>query len=98
MLLIMNRNCFKFEFYNHCNFFFCLGYVVTMRSLNGDWQENVPSEGSEKNVLSAPFEALNFICLSTPSLDACKFLISLFHLCFSVLKPDDYFSLFYFYL
>ena len=44
-----------------------------MRSLNGDWQENIPSEESSKNVLSGPFEALNFICLSTPSLDVGKF-------------------------
>ena len=76
MKLIMRKNLSKLYFIDwniFFLFFICLGYVVTMRSLNGDWQENIPSEESSKNVLSGPFEALNFICLSTPSLDVCKF-------------------------
>ena len=75
MKLIMRKNFSKLYFIDwniFFLFFICLGYVVTMRSLNGDWQENIPSEESSKNVLSGPFEALNFICLSTPSLDVGK--------------------------
>ena len=45
-----------------------------MHSLNGDWQENIPPQVSAKNVLSGPIEALNLICLSTPSLDSSKYL------------------------
>lgn len=49
------------------------GYVVAMHSLNGDWQGVSDEEPSAENVPVGPVEALNLICLSTPSLDASKY-------------------------
>ena len=62
------------------------GYVVAMHSLNGEWHDStstsISSEecsaeyaGNSENAENVPLgvEALNMICMSTPSLDSSKY-------------------------